>query len=60
MTISAYKPWLRNLHVRRAFILFVVPFILPAWVVFLALQSLVNQGIPEIIQAWKAESRQTS
>ena len=54
MAVSAYKPWLRNLYVRRLFILFGMPFLFPAIVGYLIVTGL-REVLPELIEAWQPE-----
>jgi len=54
MAVSAYKPWLQNLHVRRLFILFGIPFLFPALVSYLIVTGL-RELLPELIEAWQPE-----
>jgi len=54
MAVSAYKPWLRNLYVRRFFILFGVPVALPAIIAYVAIKT-VREAIAESIKAWQPE-----
>jgi hypothetical protein len=54
MTASTYKPWLRNMYVRRFFILFGVPVALPAIVAFVAIKS-ARELFPVLIKAWQPE-----
>jgi hypothetical protein len=54
MTASTYKPWLRNLYVRRLFILFGVPVAVPAIVAFVAIKS-ARDWLPVLIEAWQPE-----
>jgi len=51
---SIYKPWLRNLYVRRLFILFGVPVALPAMLMFATIRS-VRYWLPELVKAWQPE-----
>ncbi len=54
MTVSAYRPWLRNLYVRRLFILFGVPVLLPAIFAYVAVKT-ARVALVESIKAWKPE-----
>jgi hypothetical protein len=54
MTTSIYKPWLRNLYVRRFFILFGVPMAVPAIVAFVAIKS-ARELFSVLIKAWQPE-----
>lgn len=54
MTVSAYRPWLRNIYVRRLFILFGVPVLLPAIFAYVAVKT-VRVALVESIKAWRPE-----
>jgi hypothetical protein len=54
MANSTYKPWLRNLYVRRLFIIFVVPVALPVMMVYLLIKS-TSEWFPEVVKAWQPE-----
>lgn len=54
MTVSAYRPWLRNIYVRRLFILFGVPVLLPAIFAYVAVKT-VREALAQSIEAWKPE-----
>jgi hypothetical protein len=54
MTTSTYKPWLRNLYIRRLFILFGVPIAVPAIVAFVAIKS-ARELFPVLIKARQPE-----
>jgi hypothetical protein len=54
MSHSIYKPWLRNLYVRRLYILFGMPFALLAMVAHLTVKSM-REAIAESIKAWQPE-----
>lgn len=54
MTVSAYKPWLRNLYVRRFFILFGVPVLLPAIFAYVAVKT-IREALVQSIEAWQPE-----
>lgn len=51
---STYKPWLRNLYVRRLFILFGVPVAIPAIVAYVAIKT-VREALGQSIKAWQPE-----
>jgi|688.fasta_scaffold76061_2 hypothetical protein len=54
MSRSTYKPWLRNLYVRRLYLVFVVPVALPVMLACVAIQS-ASEWIPELLKAWQPE-----
>jgi hypothetical protein len=54
MANSIYKPWLRNLYVRRLFILFGVPVAIPAIVGYVAIKTM-REALTQSIEAWKPE-----
>jgi len=54
MAVSAYKPWLRNLYVRRFFILFGVPILLPAILAYVAVKT-IREALAQSIEAWQPE-----
>ncbi len=54
MPNSNYKPWLRNLYVRRLFIVFGVPVLIPAIFAYVAIKT-VREALAESIKAWKPE-----
>jgi hypothetical protein len=51
---STYHPLLRNLHVRRLYILFGVPVALPIVLVFVVIRS-SSEWFPELAKAWQPE-----
>ncbi len=57
---SRYKPWLRNVHVRRAFILFAVPILLPIKILLFIPRAVIDGIWPELVNAWKDERQQES
>ena len=56
--VSPYKGWLRNVYVRRAYILFIVPIVLPVKLLPYIWNAIVKEAIPELVSAWKDDSRQ--
>ena len=54
MDVSAYKPWIRNLYVRRLHILFGVPILLPAIFAYIAVKT-IREALSLSIEAWQPE-----
>lgn len=54
MPNSIYRPRLRNLYVRRLFIVFGVPVLIPAIVAYVAVKT-VREALAQSIEAWQPE-----
>lgn len=58
MTVSTYRRWLRNLYVRRLFILFGLPVVLPIVLLVSAIKSAgfeFREAMKELVIAWQPE-----
>ena len=58
MAVSTYRRWLRNLYVRRLFILFGLPVVLPIVLLVSAIKSAgseFREATKELVIAWQPE-----
>jgi hypothetical protein len=55
---SSYRRWLRNVYMRRLYILLAVPIALPFLLVFSAIRGFMAEGLPVIVEAWRDDRSQ--